>query len=180
MCAQARKDFDAGDPATAFDALQRAAAIRCDSVVLRLLEACSERLVEHEAEASLWSMVRSVCAAAAEGAACVTVRSVVVVGGSAREGAAQSAMQRLGVAGEDVALSVADSLEGATAPVDDATCVVFCHPDDVPLHGVSGPGPGRALLLGDDDEEVGAVLRALARVAEGWPRARLDYLGVSL
>jgi glycosyltransferase involved in cell wall biosynthesis len=63
---------------------------------------------------------------------------------------------------------------------DDAgTCVEFGSPEDVPADGVEGTAPGRALVMSRGNDAA-ALVRALARLADGWPTAKLGYLTVSV
>ena len=80
MCQKAQLALDRGDAPAAFEALKRAASIRCDGTVGWLLETCCKRLAEDQARASLWSMahrLRDVSAAATPGCA---PRHVLIVG----------------------------------------------------------------------------------------------------
>jgi hypothetical protein len=63
---------------------------------------------------------------------------------------------------------------------DDAgTCVEFGSPEDVPGDGVSGTAPDRAIVASNGNDAA-ALVRALARLADGWPAAKLGYLTVSV
>jgi tetratricopeptide (TPR) repeat protein len=175
ICKEAEAALAAGDAAAAFEMLERASGIRHDAGVTRLLEVCCTKLTEHLAMPSLWSTVRAVCAESA-GTSLGPARSVLVIGKEESAADAIPALQRANVAEVGATLRVVESLESAAGAVDGADCVAICSPDDVPAYGVSGVGPGRVLLMAGEDGAF-AVVRALARLADGWPRARLCYLG---
>lgn len=125
LCADAQHALDHGDAAAAFEALERAATLRCDARVGSMLETCCAKLAEAQAQASLWAMAERV--------------------------------------------RVESARRASTA-----TRVLFGSPEEVPPHGVTGPGPGSAMIMMPRDDPA-ALVRALARLADGWPDTRLDY-----
>lgn len=183
LCVQAKDALAAGDAQGAFQTLQRAAAIRCDGYVYGLLEACCTKLAEPVATASLWSAVQRRCAPIDPGG---TPTRLVVVGKSDDQRDAVRAMNEAGIVCDEGRCRFAASLDDA--PRDPGSWVVFASPGDVPEDGVANPAPedgvgnrspDRAIVLTRQDGPE-PLLRALSRIAEGWPLARLSYLAVNL
>ncbi len=179
MCQKAQLALDRGDAPAAFEALKRAASIRCDGTVGWLLETCCKRLAEDQARASLWSMahrLRDVSAAATPGCA---PRHVLIVGPAteAIDKALEAARSAAGV-DPDADFVTAHAVDDASIGIDSETCVVFLRPDDVPAHGVAGPCPGRVAILMPRDDPA-ALVCSFARIADGWPNARLEFYRTS-
>lgn len=178
LCARARQALGAGEGSVAFEVAREAASIRCDATVGRLLEDCAAKLAEREAQASLWDVARRVCAATATPAVSA-VRKGHLIGDRDRLAAALRALRHAGVASDEATWRGAAALDAEAEAPDDASCVAFCAPDDVPAYGICEPGPGRAVVLTRGDDAA-ALLRALARLSVRWPRAQLGYFCVSV
>jgi hypothetical protein len=176
LCAVAQRALDHGDAPAAFEVLQRAAAIRCDDTVGRLLESCCERIFEGVARASLWAMAHRLRDGSGGARPAPASGRVLLVGPAEGRDSLLEAACQAGVAAPGAEVMIAHGVDDMTIAtrINGDTCVVFCDPDTVPAHGVAGPGPGRVVIRMPRDDPA-ALVRGFARVADGWPDARLDY-----
>lgn len=187
LCREAREALDAGRADAAFEILQRAAAIRCDAVVGRLLEDCCARLADPRAQASLRAWARDTSLLLDDSAgtapagpmgagAAARARDIVVVGDVTHEAALREGLFR---AGASDAPRRAVATLAAAGPLGDTAWVIFGDPADVPAHGVDGNGPTHAIVL-SRGADAAPLVRALARLFDGWPQTARAYLIVSV